>query len=205
MMQIDGDNVTIIPEGFKWCPECEGLTRHSGDAKRYSMECQICGSMNFCDEGCPNCGAPDPLEEDPGPDPVTVVIHHDGCHCQGFKDEDQNLELFEGRWLCTSHAEQLAFEFRESWMAHGPAKKAIYSTPKDWAEHKRITNLERAWYEAKNVRCGCPRELMFHNPQVFNYSSRSVFSMDCVGAIEWGYQVRCPICGLVYDVHDSNC
>lgn len=55
------------------------------------------------------------------------------------------------------------------------------------------------------IGCDCPTEVVYLTPHIFNEWSRSVFSMDCYNAMAWGADIRCPICGTIFDYETDNC
>lgn len=53
--------------------------------------------------------------------------------------------------------------------------------------------------------CNCPKETIYPSPNIFNTWSRVGNTMICFDAQEWGGEIRCPICGTIYDYEDGNC
>ena len=170
-----GPYVYKIPKGYRWCEHCEALTPQEWGYSQTS-HCKICHSFNSGICVCPNCGAE---EEELGPESVDIHVHHEGCHFQDEKPEDGMY--FHSFYA--SHAEKILYEFIKS-------NKGL---PALWIK------------EQKALECGCPRYKVFRHLNIYNYTSGSYYSQDCMNAIEWSYDRRCPICGLVYFVSDSNC
>jgi len=46
---------------------------------------------------------------------------------------------------------------------------------------------------------------IYPEPFVLNYSQSSVFSMDCYNAIEWKYDLICPVCRMINHFEDGSC
>jgi hypothetical protein len=55
------------------------------------------------------------------------------------------------------------------------------------------------------IDCNCLKVTIYPAPWLFAHWNRPSFSMECMNAQEWGGQIRCPICGTIYDYEDSNC
>lgn len=181
---------STIPEGYKWCSECAALTpRDKINYWRYT--CMVCDNSEIGD-GCPNCGAPAPEIEF---ESRKVTLHRPGCHF-GWEDleEVDDVQPFL-RDFHDSWADRIANEFLEdnfsTWMMNPNS-----------AEFKRRIRIKT---EIQKQSCGCPKVIIYPQPFIFNYKSHYVFSMDCSNAMEWSYDVRCPICGEVYEVSDGNC
>ncbi len=166
-----------IPEGYEWCEECQLLTPHGPDFWSNSS-CGVCGNTKYS-EGCPNCGWSEP--EDWDPDQVDVPLHGDGCHLfeyypNDFDHEAENVRDQHFRWL-------------NRLRAYWPHR------------YDPLTRLQ----EMGLWDCSCPRVECFRQPMRFGYKQWYGHGMDCSNHIEWAYNVRCPICGEVFDVSDSNC
>jgi hypothetical protein len=80
-----------------------------------------------------------------------------------------------------------------------------YALPRDREWYDKNKHLKKRWDEIKNMKCGCPTYRVYNDPHVINYSFRYYASMDCMNAAEWNYDIRCPICGEIFHVWDSNC
>lgn len=65
--------------------------------------------------------------------------------------------------------------------------------------------IEEIEYIVGKHKCDCPFDIIYPCLNVFNYSSWTPYSMDCMNAVEWSYDIRCPICGEVFSVSDGNC
>ena len=72
-------------------------------------------------------------------------------------------------------------------------------------ELQRKQNNEEIWWDRIEDKCNCPEVDAYTIQKIFNYKSRPVFSMDCFDAIEWSYDIMCPICNYVFEVCDGNC
>ena len=176
-LQIKNDkHILIVPEGYKYCMDCEALTPHQENSY-HIFHCKICdNSIYYCDN-CPNCGW-EPPELD-GPDYYNITVHQPGCHFNENSNElDDNPDTTIFNSYYNSIASRIFFEFKEN---------------------NPHLNLE------EDIECGCPKYVIYTNLHIFNYISRSIYSMDCSNAIEWSYDIRCPICGEIYQVCDSNC
>lgn len=54
--------------------------------------------------------------------------------------------------------------------------------------------------------CTCPEVDCYCVVNCWNYSERSItYHLDCYDAIEWSYEVICPICNNIFFVDDGNC
>ncbi len=177
-----------IPKGYLWCEECKALTPHFKGT--YSKSCVICGDSKYSDQNCPNCGWEEP--EDQKPLQHEVIIHGSGCHCncEWMFDADD----YDSFRSCYSHAEDILKDFLSqykdlSYMRPDPIKAKI----------KKIL-------EDKNMlECSCPRVIVYPITNIYNYSSGYIWSDSCSNAMEWTYDVRCPICGEIFNVSDTNC
>lgn len=179
-MKLDEKGVAIIPEGYKWCDECLALTPHIPGERRWNLNCVICNTSNFIDYACPNCGYPNP-ENPEGPRIVTV--HREGCH---FSEEMIGNE--DSYWYTTPIAKRLVLEFKEDWTRKHPGSRGY-----------------KQWEDAFNTKCGCPEYTIYPDRQAYNYKSWIGNTMECINAIDWSYDIRCPICGLIYEISDGNC
>lgn len=54
--------------------------------------------------------------------------------------------------------------------------------------------------------CDCPEVDCYSVPHIFNYlTSSAYYNTECFGAMNWSYEIRCPICYTVFEVEDGNC
>lgn len=57
-----------------------------------------------------------------------------------------------------------------------------------------------------NNDCDCPEVDAYPVQHIFNYSRTPAhWNMECPNAMEWSYDVMCPICNYVFEVDDGNC
>lgn len=164
MLKTDKETgILIIPDGYRWCQECNALTPHKPNEKEHSWEpdfrCFVCGQTEEGYDSCPHCGwnAEGDLED--------YGIHEVTAHICGWPEWE---ELQERQW-------------RE-----------------DPILHRRCSQFE-------TPKCDCPTVRIIKGPNIFNTWSRSVYSMDCMNAMEWGGEIRCPICGTIFEFDASNC
>lgn len=177
-----------VPKGYKYCSDCKALTPHEEDKHRHSS-CVICGSAIYSYNNCPNCGWEDPDNEESLEQEIT--LHNPGCHCDPLTFSDVED-------MCESSNDRIVLrEFLTD----------RYGRYKD-DHHKIVDNYHKVVDYLKSINlydCSCPRVTIYPITNVYNYECHPVFSMDCCNALEWSYDVRCPICGEVFDVSDSNC
>jgi hypothetical protein len=190
------NGVTQIPEGYAWCCECDALTPYN-KGKWSSLICIVCNNITYSSMNCPNCHA-----ETPGDITFqqTVVLHHEGCHCQSFdfkRQDDTEFTVFD--W-----SKDIAIKFKEDYLKPYP-ERGCYCLPRDNDWYHPHMALMQKWQGAYKTECGCPRVIIYRNPQIHNYQDRYVYSADCSNAMEWSYDVRCPICGYTYHESDGNC
>lgn len=197
------DGVLILPEGYRYCAECVLITPHDLIDKRWynKYQCKLCGYTSGDGyNDCPNCGWEEPED---GLLFHDVTIHNPGCHCEAKEWERENLigQIYSSHY---SIAGYVADQFYRSWMKPAP-DRGSYCLPKDKEWYDKNQHLKKRWREMKEMKCGCPTFRVYDNTHVINYSSRYYPSMDCMNAIEWDYDVRCPICGEIYHINDTNC
>ena len=187
------DYVYEVPEGYRWCPECEGLTEQKEGEHLQSSYCIVCNYFNTGICICPNCGGPEPADDIFDDE---VILHHDGCHCKNYYEGD----LY-------SWSELVARSFYDDWMKPEPDRISwAYrcGTPEEKA-YERNKDLKIKWNVAYNYKCGCLKTMIYKSLNIFDYEYRTVYSQDCMNAMEWSYIVRCQICGHLYEVYDGNC
>jgi len=179
-----------IPEGYKWCNECDALTPHIKEMnpefswqKSYQY-CVICENQIDIDqqEICPNCGWSYEKYYN-NQSHINIQVHNIGCHYdykyEYDSEEDENEDgIPYAYYQYGSYAEKI------------------------WREFKR-ENLQ--FKKIKEVKCSCPEYTIITDPYCYSYNERSVFSMDCMNAIEWNLKIRCPICGGRFEISDGNC
>ena len=182
-----------IPEGYRWCDECNALTPiRPGFAGGW--HCIICGSYNSGIIACPNCGAEE-TEELFSEDVVTV--HQPGCHRDCVEEEGY---LWIGDW-----ADDILNKFRPDFMRPAPYR-GTYMLPRDkewYDENRRLTKLLEEHDE--KFQCGCPRYTTYRNINQMMVASGYGHGMDCMNDMWWEYRVRCRICGFIYEASDSSC
>lgn len=171
-----------VPEGYGWCEDCKALTPFTKEQfKRY---CNICMNTKY-GYGCNNCGWEEP---DNGELLVKEVsIHGDGCHCDNY-DPYQEDGYYYDNW-----ATAILKDFFKSYPNH------LYNYNQD------RNKIEKRLKELNLLECSCPKVTIYPVTNIYNFREYSVFSMDCSNAIEWSYDVRCPICGDIFYVQDGNC
>lgn len=181
---------TEVPDGYKWCHECGALTPHNPE-KGYgrSSRCMVCDCYKTGILECPNCGCD---EEEDYASSYTVVRHHKGCH------RDSGDRIY-------SHAHNVLHEFKRDFMRPAP-DRGTYSLPRDqeWYGHNKKLRKIISDHD-KRFECGCPRFEVFRCINQVVIEGNSYASMDCSNAHWWRYQVRCPICGLIYEGEGDSC
>lgn len=180
-----------VPKGYLWCESCQALTRHEESTYSWNRDCQVCfNSTNISGDCCDNCGwnSPDEIESPTH----NVIIHNPGCHCDPkcfhYDDEEEYAIGFNN-----THADQILDDFLS-----GFPHEFIY-------KDKRATLIKKRLREMNLLECSCPQETIYTVTNLYNYSCESVWSDSCSNAVEWSYDVRCPICGNVFQVCDGNC
>ena len=170
----------LIPEGYRWCNSCSLFLPHTKRGKWGGYDCELCGDYSG-DLGCPNCGANEPVEDTPFT--IDITLHHLGCHCRQGEVDELVRDQEEQWWhLWRNYADWIGTVF--------------------YAKNRALRPKER---KQREVLCGCPIIIAYTNPWIYDYESHSVYSMDCMNAIEWSFMVRCQICGEPYEVQDGNC
>jgi hypothetical protein len=155
--------------------------------------CEYCNALTPHDDGhyswskeCVICGNSTSIDLDECPNcawspPEDIspeyeeIIHGDGCHCQ--------------------------IDFSDSFEIYNDAQKVL----KDFPDNILNFNVENRLNELNLLECSCKRVIIISTTNIYNYKSYPVWSDACSNAIEWSYDVRCPICGQVYEVSDGNC
>lgn len=185
-----------VPEGYKWCPECRALTPHSkGEHSWSSLRCVICGSAHYSPSyDCPNCGWEPDSDDMVGEQ--TIILHNKGCHC----DPEQNGDDA----FCGSWAKKIAHEFQQDWMKPFP-HRGSYSLPKDKEWYDGFARLDKQWWKAYKVECGCERVVIYHQPWAFDNWIHSTWNDACSNPHVFGGKYRCPICGEIFEWEDTDC
>jgi len=172
-----------VPEGYMWCSDCNALTPHTKG--QFSHSCVICGNSIYSDQNCPNCGWEEP--EDTPPLQHEIILHGTGCHCDPMWYESTDDDVCEMRFYPGDNlANMILLNF----------------TGIEYANHHRI---KKTLKRINMLECSCPRVTVYPVTNIYNYSSGYVWSDACSNAMEWSYDIRCPICGEVFDVADGNC
>ena len=172
---IDETGKVTLPEGYLWCMDCGAATPHTKGTTYSSYTCNICGRGKYSESGCPNCGW-EP-EEELKSSKMYVIRHSEDC--SEFK-KIQEWEKKEGE-----------FGFLDD-----RVKPLI---------RKIRVPVEEIEYIVGKRKCDCPYDIIYPCLNVFNYDSWAGNTMDCYGARDWSYDVRCPICGEVFEIQDGNC
>lgn len=139
----------ILPEGYKYCPECKGLTPHRKITSQIHkvfdiFYCVCCDSTTGYEDKCSNCYYEFPEIED--------------------------LEI-------------------------------IINSNQDLLDHEINSNIELIDSDSELY----PYKI-FKVPFILNYKEKpDNFNMDCYNAIDWEYDIICPICGTLNHFKDSNC
>lgn len=186
-----------IPDGFKYCKECAAFTPHLFESPQYGdgiLTCNICDDAHYIYDSCDNCGYyfGEGDEHFPPEYSFKMVKHHEGCH---FKEDTSITDHFYYEWLghrsiyfmLDTHANRVLKSFLEG------------LTLKDqWRFNYELAELE-------NQQCGCPEIEVIPVDNCVGFIEHNVYSLDCSNAMEWEYELRCPICGDLKYFADSNC
>jgi hypothetical protein len=156
--------VKDIPEGYRYCSDCELLTPHTLDREEEDHECDICGHVNNgFDVDCPNCGWEHDPDRDLSPETIKVKKHSITCLQEQRKHEDE----LETETECMAWLDKISCD---------------------------------------EFDCNCPEVDCYPIQNIFNYSSTPAhWNMECSNAMEWSYEIMCPICNEVFEVDDGNC
>jgi hypothetical protein len=175
---IDKDGMVTIPEGYRWCEECNALTPHDAEEQFDDSDyiCKICYSNHIHSLECPNCGwSPDKYLEEPA---IQYVKAHK-------KD-------------CQKYIEYLKSVNEWEIISDKLYKSKIY--PSISTLFDKLDGLF-----PKEPVCDCPEEFINTAPFLFNWWERSSYNTECYNAIEWGCDIRCQICGCIFEYEDTNC
>jgi hypothetical protein len=174
------DGTVTIPEGYRWCAECDALSPHLGRNK-YSSVCAICGDINFRSSlSCPTCGR-DATPEVEAMEELEYweKVHKTGCHFDEQQLSEGDYEDFANSgFFVSSWAEYVLESFFERNFGSSYAGTRVYK------------NLSKG-------ECGCPEFQVFRHLNVFNHWSYR----DYQGEYNSGCSVRCKICGTIFHVH----
>lgn len=180
-----------IPKGYKWCSDCNALTPHRG-GKWGTDECIICGNIiHNVGMECPNCGWEDDSDS---PFEQEIILHYEGCHLGALNDEDNFMGTISDKVLSGFRKQFLGKYERSTWIL--PRGEIPYR------EYQRRLDLFR---QAKEMKCGCPRYIVYNQPWIISSWSSPYYSMDCINAVAFGAKIRCPICGEIFEWEDTNC
>lgn len=58
--------------------------------------------------------------------------------------------------------------------------------------------------ESSEDDCDCPEVVCYPFSNSYNYKEWTKSSLDFMNAIEWSYEVLCPICNTIFEVQDGN-
>jgi hypothetical protein len=152
---LEDNYIVKVPEGYKYCPECNLLTPHSAYYIPWREPiCDICGYYDLEYAKCPNCGWNHDPDRDLYPRSIMVKKHRENC--EALKQETKEDEI-------------------------------------------------QPLHSLRDYDCDCPEVECYSVPHIFNYHEWQPYHLDCYNALEWSYEVRCPICYTVFDVQDGNC
>jgi hypothetical protein len=168
-----------MPDNYLYCNDCDGYTPHDITSK-HIIECMVCGNYRH-EHKCCSCGFefPDELFKEP----YYVQIHNSGCHYNYYYKQIDLYSTIE--FNINNYCNEVLYEFIKN------NKNVLY----DYNKIKHHLNIE----------CGCPKMIVYPHSFVSNYDVRSEYSLDCYDARSWDYDLRCPICGELTHVSDSNC
>jgi hypothetical protein len=173
------DHIIKIPNGYRWCQNCEALTPHE-PSSLFDCDCVVCCNCVICGNSgsnllsCPTCGYEEDAE---GSGEQEIQIHGAGCHYhENYADE-----------LGEAYPIKLARRFS--------SHEYYYVSP----QFRRL--FESNIYQ----KCNCRKVKIYRKPWVYGQWSRPYDTLDCWNAVEFGYTVRCPICGIIWEEEDTNC
>lgn len=205
----NNDGSIIVPNGYLYCDDCRSLTPH--DKNEYGWPiCLICSNTKFSSELCPHCGW-EHDSNDLNPDVIYHTIHNDGCH---FNEIEIKSNYNDEISMTYNIADDIFNEFKDNIqdMLHRKYPNVIFYNgcehhgPNTKKESEDIRRWRKRLNEMRKMKCGCPRIPIFPvGIKIRNYTSHPIYSMDCVNAYEWSYDVLCPICGTWFECGDSNC
>jgi hypothetical protein len=190
-LKFNDQNVTIIPEGYKWCENCEALTPYIKKKNSFGgYYCCVCNNYKTGILECPNCGAEEHEDLCEG---MTIIKHYSGCH---FKREEDSFY---------SYAEQIFNQFKIDYLKRCP-NRSSYQLPRDKKWYDLNRKLKKQLNEHnKKWQCGCPRYIIYRNINQIFLDGHYYPSMDYTNAYHWKYKVRCNKCGFVYENDADNC
>lgn len=182
---------TVIPEGYKWCSQCEALTPYIPDGDLLSSyRCAVCDSFStgFCE--CPKCGCG---ESEDYARQIEVIKHRDGCHYE-WSAKDGSMY---------SHAEIVFREFADDFLKSVP-NKIFFGLPGEQELREREKRLRDKLEQYKErTKCECPRYKIYRD--INQIVTRNGSSATPDGTYYWWtVDVRCPICGFVYENNEST-
>lgn len=189
-LKFDERGNTIIPEGYKWCQNCEALTPHKEKREWFiEFHCEVCGHEIYSSLACPKCGC---MESEDFCEPAIIIRHREPCH-------DNDMDGF----IANSYSDSIMQQFAREFMKSAPDRSS-YILPRDeeWYFKNRRLHQQLDEYE-KRTKCRCPRFIIYRNINQTIVESHSYFNGDYV--CHWGkYKVKCRICGYFYEREDSD-
>jgi hypothetical protein len=190
-LKFNEQGQTVIPDGYRWCNNCEALTPHR-DHNVFSGDyiCEVCGSTNYS-PSCPKCGCD---ESEDFCEPKMVIRHHKGCH-DIIEDDDEGYSLY-------SYSGVLFRDFEYDFMKKCP-NRGSYTLPRDQDWYDKNQRLKRMLKEYKErTKCQCPRFVIYQDINQIVTDGGSYYAGETVHWFE--YKVRCRICGHIYENGDST-
>ncbi len=195
------DKLTLlIPSGYEYCQECKCFTPHITDTTTFQYTeqhiCEVCDHTKDWDNTCEHCGNDmgEPEDHFAHENSYYKKKHHSGCHCivEYGNDDDHYFDKMNG-WcgsiylINDTHVSKILSEFIED-----------------------LSNLDLLRFgselkNANNIECGCPVIEVLPVNNIASYHTHNVYSPDCSNAMDWDYELRCPICGELKYYEDSNC
>jgi hypothetical protein len=172
---IDEEGKVTLPEGYLWCMDCAAATPHIEKSGSH-WECKICGIWKYDGEMCTNCGWSMP-EEELKSQQMYVIRHSEDCP---------------------------EFKKIQDWEKKNDEFGFLDDRVKPLIRKIRVP-VEEIEYVVGERKCDCPFDTIYPCLNIFNYRSWRPYSMDCMNAVEWSYDVRCLICGEVFNIQDGNC
>lgn len=188
----------IIPNGYKYCNECKVFSPHV-ETSKHVLYCDVCETEKNMYYTCDHCGydfsengMSDPLENLSSYS-YEVTVHHPGCHlAHTFKDP---IKQFDEYLFNSGH---IHFDLN----SYG--NRLLYKFIKNMTKEDKIKLAGRLQEECL-LKCGCPSLMVIPPNSIVSYNEYHVTSFDCSNALEWDYELRCPICGEINEFSDGNC
>jgi len=163
-------------KGYSWCEECLALTPHI-KLDDWNTGCSVCETRKI--EGwarCPVCGWEPPEDMFTEPEGQSEQIHLPGCH----DSLDAYGSTTNGSWVIT----QRVLDERE------------------WARVFSEQGIYSRYRELMDMECGCPKVMTYKYPWLIAHraSQRMSYVSPYSYHLEW--DIRCPICGEIFEVDD---